>query len=131
MIGKPVVVSPKAPVRPCVIDGGINPRQELAELALEQGRLSRQQCIALLVVRELAVLAAADDTTLRGCPDVEIGIGSFPDAALPASPPVERTFFSISSMAANARSKACAIPRGGQKSPAFYGRAVAHQLIIS
>ena len=42
----------------------------------------RLSIVAFLLVRDALVSAAADHPAVRHCPDIEIGIGRFPDAAL-------------------------------------------------
>ena len=81
MIGNPVSVCPNEPAQAKSIscrDAG----HQLAELALQRPGLAREQRVALVLVDEVLVLAAADDAAIRRGAQIEIGIGGFPDHAL-------------------------------------------------
>ena len=78
MIGRPVVVVPNAPAQ---ANSGLRVelREKPAELFRDALRLFRDQRVALVLVAEVLILAAADDAAIGGRAHVEIGIGRLPD----------------------------------------------------
>jgi hypothetical protein len=67
---------------PTIVGARVDMGQELGQLGFDGGDLRRAEGVARLGIAERLVFAAADDPAGWPDPQVEIGIGSFPDEAM-------------------------------------------------